>query len=470
MAATGDEYAMALENATSATSSDDDNDNVVGSVSGQERGPLFSFLSSYCLSWSPSPITDPHEESFSSIAPHPKQVQHEQRQHSKHDPTTTILQSLLLDRAPKEIACALTASFLVSPLVSIIDKCIVQDISGAPKFFQAMRLATQEMIVTPHVFLNSLAFRFTFGVYFGTYAVANLSEAVLEAAAETRQRQQRNNCGQDLQETFQKVTRSTSATAQQDAEERQSIKVVAASAANIALLAWRDSVFARHFNSGRGAGTTTTTTTTTGPPLRTLGLFAARDAATMYATFSLAPKAAAHLHQEHGMERNMACLSMALLLPVTMQIVTAPLHIHAMDYYQRRQQHLIIVGKSNTVSSSQSSSPSPWQVIRREFGTVAMARGLRILPAFGIGSFSNTKLREWFILNHSTSSNDNNKNISQPPEPNIPALMHVAHSQHRQQQYQPQQHQPPFWLYHHNNYYHQQHRPTSASSSYKETF
>ncbi|KAL7568353.1 hypothetical protein ACA910_018483 [Epithemia clementina (nom. ined.)] len=331
-----------------------------------------------------------------------------------------VFQTFFLDRAPKEVACALTASFLVSPLVSIIDKCIVQDISGAPKLLEEMRLATQEMILTPHIFLKSLAFRFTFGVYFGTYAVANLSEVFMEAAAESRRARNSSGSisGQDLQDTFRKDT-NTAATAQQEAEERkerQSIKVLAASAANIALLAWRDSVFARHFNSGRGAGTATSV----GPPLRTLGLFAARDAATMYATFSLAPKAATQLHQEHGMERNMACLSMALLLPVTMQIVTAPLHIHAMDYYQRRQ------CMTTMTMSSNHSTATPWQVIRREFGTVAFARGLRILPAFGIGSFSNTKLREWFISNHNDlNSKSRSLPIRRQPEPMNPQHHHV---------------------------------------------
>ena len=33
-------------------------------------------------------------------------------------------------RVPKELGCAFTASLLVSPLVSIIDKAIVQEITG----------------------------------------------------------------------------------------------------------------------------------------------------------------------------------------------------------------------------------------------------------------------------------------------------------------------------------------------------
>ena len=51
------------------------------------------------------------------------------------------------DRIPKEVGCAFAASFLVSPLVSIIDKCIVQDISGSAQFMKAIGNATKEMIL-----------------------------------------------------------------------------------------------------------------------------------------------------------------------------------------------------------------------------------------------------------------------------------------------------------------------------------
>ncbi|KAL7578684.1 hypothetical protein ACA910_009822 [Epithemia clementina (nom. ined.)] len=251
----------------------------------------------------------------------------------------------LKERIPKEVGCAFTASFLVSPLVSIIDKCIVQDISGSAQFMKAIGTATKEMIFTPTVFLNSLAFKMTFAVYFGTYAVANLSEAVMDA----------------------KKVRGD--------KNRKQYKVAAASAANIGLLAWRDSVFARVLSKNTGAGPKPAT------PLRTIGLFAARDGATMYSTFYLAPRAADYLHKQHGVERNVAALSMALAIPMTTQVITAPLHIYAMDYYNNR-----------TATTAERMA-----VLKKEFPTVSFARSLRILPAFGIGSFSNNKFREWFI-------------------------------------------------------------------------
>lgn len=48
-------------------------------------------------------------------------------------------------RAPKELGCAFAASFLVSPLVSIIDKSIVQ--AGQTGLMKAMGAQTREMIL-----------------------------------------------------------------------------------------------------------------------------------------------------------------------------------------------------------------------------------------------------------------------------------------------------------------------------------
>lgn len=245
-------------------------------------------------------------------------------------------------RAPKEILCAASASALVSPLVSIIDKCLVQDITGTAQFMRAVTGATKEMFLTPGKFFGGLSFRLTFAVYFGTYAVANLSELALD---------------------MKKVT---------DDETRKTSKVAASGVANIGLLAWRDSTFARVYSKAVPHAT----------PMRTLGLFATRDMLTMYATFYMAPVAAEHLEKNYGWETNAAELSTALAIPAAMQIATAPFHIHAMDYYAK---------------PSVSSSAERWAVIKKEFKTVSFARSFRILPAFGIGSFSNNKFREMFI-------------------------------------------------------------------------
>jgi hypothetical protein len=245
-------------------------------------------------------------------------------------------------RVPKELACAFTASFLVSPLVSIIDKAIVQEISGVGHLMRTMGTASKEMVLQPRVFLNGLSFRLTFLVYFGTYAVANLSEAALD---------------------YLKI---------KDDKTRKTWKVGCASVANVGLLAWRDSVFARAFAGGKPPAKT---------PMRTISLFALRDTATMTATFWAAPKAANYLVREHDVDKELAEISTSLSIPVVSQFITAPIHIHAIDYFSRPD----------------ATTAERIATMKKEMGKVCFARGLRILPAFGIGSYSNNKFRELTI-------------------------------------------------------------------------
>ena len=50
-------------------------------------------------------------------------------------------------RALIEIGCAFAAASLVSPLVGIIDKSIVQNISGGAKFLKAASYSTGELLL-----------------------------------------------------------------------------------------------------------------------------------------------------------------------------------------------------------------------------------------------------------------------------------------------------------------------------------
>jgi hypothetical protein len=248
----------------------------------------------------------------------------------------------LKQRAPKELGCAFAASFLVSPLVSIIDKAIVKEIAGVGQLMRSMGYATKEMVLKPHVFLSGLSFKMTFAVYFGTYAVANMCEAILDCYKVEEER------------------------------ERKVWKVGMASTANVGLLAWRDSIFARVFSPTKPPAQV---------PFRTISLFAARDSATMWATFYAAPKAALYLSDEYGVNKDVAQISTAFSIPVLAQFVTAPVHIYALNYYYEPS----------------ATTAERWVILKKEFGKVCFARGLRIFPAFGIGSYSNNKFRELFI-------------------------------------------------------------------------
>jgi hypothetical protein len=101
----------------------------------------------------------------------------------------------------------------------------------------------------------------------------------------------------------------------------------------------------------------------------------------MTATFWAAPKAAHYLMEEHDVNKEIAEISTSLSIPVASQFITAPIHILAIDYFARPD----------------STTAERIAQIKKEMGKVCFARGLRILPAFGIGSYSNNKFRELTI-------------------------------------------------------------------------
>jgi hypothetical protein len=146
------------------------------------------------------------------------------------------------------------------------------------------------------------------------------------------------------------------------------------------MLAWRDTAFAKLYATPT-SGSSSTTTTRTKVPVTSFGLFAARDSATMYATFYLAPKTSMYLQHEFGFGKTRSDLACALVVPAAMQVLTAPLHIFAFDVCQRP-----VVSHTSRLAK-----------IKEEMPITCFARCLRILPAFGLGSFTNTQVREYLL-------------------------------------------------------------------------
>ena len=131
-----------------------------------------------------------------------------------------------------------------------------------------------------------------------------------------------------------------------------------------------------------------------------------RDSCTMAATFWAAPIVSQYLQTERQWSKNHANVSSALSVPVLAQVLTAPCHVNALHLY----------------NAPYASFTQQWQQIGKEFGKVSLARSLRVLPAFGIGSFSNnmtigeriqrrvTQMEESIVLMHSIDIDNGNNN------------------------------------------------------------
>ena len=189
--------------------------------------------------------------------------------------------SPLLIRLGIESSAAIISALTVAPLISIVDKAIVSNASGKEPLMQCALNGCKTLFTNPVYFFRQPSFLFIWGVYSGTYIVANSIEALCERG------------------------------------ERSSFypKFVGSSAANISLSVIKDKAFARMFGQGDPRPF----------PKVSLGLFATRDAMTILASFSLPELISKHLQHNFHFHESTAYNVSQLMTPVSMQILSTPL-------------------------------------------------------------------------------------------------------------------------------------------------
>src|ERR1700744_769701 len=116
-------------------------------------------------------------------------------------------------------------------------------------------------------------------------------------------------------------------------------------------------------------------------------LFTVRDVLTTYGCFVLPPALAQRL--DHLPANGKLALPLStpdararvsqLLLPVMVQFISTPIHLLALDLYNRQQRGL---GASQRLAR-----------VCRDLPSAVPTRMLRILPAFGVGGVLNTEVR-----------------------------------------------------------------------------
>jgi hypothetical protein len=194
---------------------------------------------------------------------------------SKPDP------SPLIARIAVESISAILSALTVAPLISIVDKAIVSNASGKEPLLQCIVNGVKSCVFNPAHFFRQPSFLFIWGVYGGTYVVANSIEAI---------------CDRSDTSSFYP-------------------KFVGSSVANVTLSVLKDRAFARMFGVGDPKPI----------PVRSLGLFATRDTMTILASFSLPGLISENLQKRHNWTPQSAYNCAQLLTPVSMQILSTPL-------------------------------------------------------------------------------------------------------------------------------------------------
>jgi hypothetical protein len=233
------------------------------------------------------------------------------------------------------VCSGVVAACLSAPFISIVDKAITSNASGREPMWVCMKNGLLKLVKEPRAFFKQPSFIWIAFVYSGTYVAANVTQLICEL----------NN------------------------RPWQYPKFVAASTANITLSMLKDRAFARMF-AKEGAPTRPF-------PVLSLGLFAARDSMTVFASFNL-PPIITPIVESLGVPHVAARSAVQLVTPVAMQLFNVPLHLYALDLYNRPD-----------VSIGQRLS-----FVRREYTKTVLARWARILPAFGIGGVINIELQE----------------------------------------------------------------------------
>ncbi|KAI1812982.1 hypothetical protein GGS20DRAFT_502707 [Poronia punctata] len=251
-------------------------------------------------------------------------------------------------RLGADIASAACAASMIAPIISIIDRSIMENTSGRNTLSASLKTSLRHLLSRPHAMLFSRPVALIFMLYGGTYLTAN----ALDTASSTM--------------------RGRPATTVSSGTD----KFVASSAANVGLCIYKDQVYVRMFGPAGGAPRPVS--------MPSYALFTLRDCLTIFASFNvpplLGPVISDRLSAE--MRRRVSGETVAqFAAPAFVQLFSTPIHLLGLDIYNRPS-------TAGSVSWSER-----WALVRKNWLVSSAARICRIVPAFGVGGTVNMKVR-----------------------------------------------------------------------------
>ncbi|KAF2403496.1 hypothetical protein EJ06DRAFT_535983 [Trichodelitschia bisporula] len=244
-------------------------------------------------------------------------------------------------RVTADIAAAACAGVLVAPVITVIDRGIIENASGTRTLGASVIASLRLLLTRPHAFVFSKPFALVFTLYTGTYLTANTVDT--------------------LSSTLGPSPPSTVTFG--------APKFLATSSANLALCLWKDTHFTRLFGLSSPRAL----------PPATYALFTLRDCLTIGASFNLPPLLAPYvplgLRQVTGWRPESVAQFIA---PAAVQVVSTPMHLLGLDWYNR---------------AGGEGVGGRWRRVRGAWGVSVLARVGRIVPAFGVGGVVNSGVR-----------------------------------------------------------------------------
>lgn len=215
---------------------------------------------------------------------------------------------------------------------------IIENTNGKNTLMGSVKDSVKLLLFRPHKFLGSAQFLAVWGVYSGTYIAANTIDSVCE---------------------WMETSPATP-------------KFIGVTAANMGLGIAKDRLFVRIFGLKPPASL----------PLSSFALFFGRDSVTVGAAFNVPPYVSKALQSSGVVTHERTADNIAQMVsPVLAQLATTPMHLLALDIYNR-----VGVPSSERV-----------KLVGAKYVESVLARCARILPAFGIGGVANRYIREYLI-------------------------------------------------------------------------
>ncbi|EBA27191.1 hypothetical protein KXW98_003265 [Aspergillus fumigatus] len=279
-----------------------------------------------------------------------------------------------------DIASAMTAGALTCPVITVIDRAIIEKAAKGLPIRSTLTACFRSMLTRPAAFVTSVPFLLIYTLYTSTYLTAN---AIDTLASTLRDR------------PFETVFPGTA-------------KFLTTTAVNMGICVYKDARFARIFGAGNNAAASTTTGSRTGGgapggatchpsgtsalkvPKISYALFCLRDSITIFASFNvpalLAPRIPDGIVATAGGKSALAQFA----CPALMQFVSTPMHLLGLDLYNR--QPVGGLGWRERVGR-----------IRRDYVASCFARMGKIVPAYGVGGVVNVRMREGLMRRLSAS-------------------------------------------------------------------
>ncbi|EFR05257.1 hypothetical protein MGYG_08268 [Nannizzia gypsea CBS 118893] len=282
-------------------------------------------------------------------------------------------------RLAVDVVSAATAGALICPMITIIDRSIIEKAAMGISIQSSLASSLKSMITKPHRFLTSTPFLLIYTLYSSTYLSANL----IDTAVSTMQDKAYNNVSTGF------------------------MKFITTALVNMSICVYKDSRFVKIFgNQGKGNSSSaapakaSTTAAAIAPqikgaaaclpqstpkiPITSYGLFCFRDSITIFASFNLPPIVAKYVPDAVASNPKSKYAIAQFAIPASIQLISTPFHLLGLDLYNRQPPGGL-------------PAADRWARVKRDWAPSCLARIGRILPAYGVGGVVNTRMRERFM-------------------------------------------------------------------------